>query len=361
MHSSATNRSARARVIRISAALVLSAAAVLAQAPALPEAAGRDVMQRVCGTCHPATIVVGHGMTREGWGQVVASMITRGAKGSPADFETVTDYLAKNLPPNQSAGAAAPQRRRGLSAGPSDRQVVNTEAAERGKTIYGLDCGSCHGPLARGAANGPDLVRSVVVLHDRYADTLGPYLLHTHPKSDGVPIASLTQNQIKDISHFLHQQVEDTLRSGPYTNVLNVMTGDPQAGAAYFNGPGACATCHSVNGDLAGIASKYDPPTLQQRLLFPRAAAFGRGRALVLKPVTVKVTPVNGESISGTLLQIDDFHIALRDGAGAYHSWNRTPQLKIERNDPYAAHDELLDKITDTDIHNLVAYLETLK
>lgn len=300
-------------------------------------------------------------MTRKGWGQVVASMITRGAKGSPADFEAVTDYLAKNLPPTSSSSSAVSPRRSALSAGPRDRQTIDHKAAERGKAIYTSDCGSCHGALARGTANGPDLVRSTVVLHDHYGDTIGPYLLHTHPASDGAPIASLTENQIPDISHFLHEQVEDTLRSGPYTEVLNVLTGNAQAGAAYFHGAGACATCHSPTGDLAGIASKYDPPTLQQRLLFPRMVAVGHGPVTIPKPVTVVVTIDGGESLSGTLVHIDDFNVALRDAAGNYHSWARTPHLKIEQHDPYAAHEELLDKITDTDIHNLVAYLETLK
>jgi hypothetical protein len=89
--------------------------------------------------------------------------------------------------------------------------------------------------------------------------------------------------------------------------------------------------------------------------------ALGRGSVSPTKPVTVTVTPPNGESVSGTLVRIDDFNVALRDSAGNYHSWTRTPALKIERHDPYAAHDELLEKISDKDIHDLVAYLETLK
>lgn len=344
------------------AGALLFAAVAFAQTPGLPDAPGRDTVERLCGACHQPTVVLGHGMTREGWGQVVATMITRGAKGTPAEFEAVTDYLAKNLPPKSSAaGSAVPPRRSRLSAGPQDRQVIDPKAAERGRTTYSSDCASCHGPLARGAANGPDLVRSIVILHDHYGDTIGPYLRHTHPESAGKPLASLTENQIRDLSHFLHQQVEDTLRSGPYTKVLNVLTGDPQAGAAYFNGAGGCTACHSTTGDLAGIASKYDPPTLQQRMLFPRTAALGRRAMTTSKPITVTVTQQNGQSFSGTLVHIDDFNVSLQDSNGNYHSWTRGAQLKINRHDPYATHEELLDKITDADIHNLVAYLETLK
>jgi mono/diheme cytochrome c family protein len=359
----AMNTPPRRFLFRMGAGLLLPAAALLAQAPALPDAPGRDVVQRVCGACHPATIVLGHGMTREGWGQTVASMITRGAKGSPEDFTTVTDYLVKNLPPSQGTTAPGrPQRRRGgLPAGPSDKQVVDTEAANRGKTLFAGDCGSCHGMLARGGQGGSDLVRSSLVLHDRYGDELGPFLHGKHPALPGKPFPVLTATQMNDIGHFIHQQVDDTLRGGPYSKVLNVLTGNATEGAAYFNGPGGCNSCHSPSGDLAGIARKYDPPTLQQRLLFPHTVSFGAGAPTAIKPVTVTVTPQNGTPVSGTLAGIDDFDVALRDASGAYHSWKRTPDVKIERHDPYAAHEELLDKITDKDIHDLVAYLETLK
>ncbi len=140
-----------------------------------------------------------------------------------------------------------------------------------------------------------------------------------------------------------------------------MLTGDPKAGAAYFNGAGGCNHCHSVTGDLAGIASRYEAPALQQRFLFPRVIAFSRNGLAEAKPVTVTVTEATGKSTSGTLLRMDDFNVSLRDADGNYHAWKRTPQLKVEKHDPYATHDALLDKYTDTDIHNVVAYLETLK
>jgi cytochrome c oxidase cbb3-type subunit 3 len=303
-------------------------------------------------------------MTREEWSGVVAGMISRGAKGTQAEFQQVIDYLARNLPPKQPAGNPASPRRGGgggFSMGPDDKQIIDTSAADRGKALYMTACGSCHGPLSRGSNKGPDLVRSVTLLHDRYGSTLGPLLRTQHSRPGGRPLPSFSDDQIKDLSHFLHQQVNDTLRSGPYTKVLNVLTGDPKAGAAYFNGSGTCNTCHSPTGDLAGIASRYDPPTLQQRFLFPGVIGFGRSGVTPAKPVTVTVTTPDGHSTSGTLVRMDDFDVSLRDAAGDYHSWKRTPQLNVETHDPYAAHNELLDKYTDRDIHNVVAYLETLK
>lgn len=234
-------------------------------------------------------------------------------------------------------------------AGPYQRQVIDPAAADRGKRLYAELCINCHGALAKGTENGPDLIRSVIVLRDRVGSELGPALskLPKH-KSDLAP------SQIADLSHFLKQYIEQTARNRNATTPPNVLTGNVPAGRAYFNGTGKCSMCHSPTGDLAGIGKKYDPVTLQQRFLFPRTA---RGA----KRPEVTVTPPSGPPVSGTLERIDDFNVSLRDTSGEYHAWRRTPAMKVELRDPHAAHDELLGRITDAEIHNIVTYLETLK
>ena len=131
----------------------------------------------------------------------------------------------------------------------------------------------------------------------------------------------------------------------------------------YFNGAGKCNTCHSPTGDLKGIGRKYDPPTLQSKFLFPRAVGFGRRGAapVTAKPVAVTVTQPNGEVVEGALQALDDFNVALRDAQGNYRSFKITPELKVVKHDPYAMHVTLLDQYTDKDMHDIVAYLETLK
>lgn len=368
---------------RLLAICLLTAAATFCQSPprgnrppaSFPEAPGRDTVVKVCGGCHGADVVVSKGMTRQQWAQVIASMVSRGAKGTEQEFAQVLDYLTVNLPPdraaapNRPAGQPAGGTRRGgggggggLGWGADDKHVVDAAAADRGKTIYIAECITCHGNKARGAEQGPDLVRSLTVLHDRYGDTIGPFLKKGHPMQSGRPSANLSEPQLEDLAHFLHQRVYDTLRSGPYSQVINVVTGDPKAGAAYFNGQGKCNTCHSPAGDLAGIASKYDPPALQQRFLFPRTIGFGRrGPVSTSKPTMVTVTPASGPAVTGVLVHLDDFSVALRDSSGEYHSWKRTPDLKVAKNDPYAAHIALLDQYTDKNIHDIVSYLVTLK
>jgi mono/diheme cytochrome c family protein len=349
--------------------LVLASMVLYAQgadrAVQLPDAPGRDTVKKVCAPCHPAELVLGKGMSREQWGGIVSNMISRGAKGTEAEFAQVVDYLAKNLPPHTDAQATAQKKRGGgllAQAGPSDRQIVDDQAAERGKITYDAECISCHGPKARGTDKGSDLVRSLIVLKDRYGDTIGPFLRKGHPTQNGAPSVDLKQTEIVDLSHFLHQKVGDTLRTGPYNKVLNVLTGDPKAGEAYFNGPGKCNTCHSPTGDLAGIAKKYDPPVLQLKVVFPQTVAFGRRvTAGSRKPVMVTVTSPSGERVTGVLDQMDDFSVSLRDASGQYRSFERTPGVQVEKSDPYAAHVALLDQYTDKDIHDVVAYLETLK
>jgi mono/diheme cytochrome c family protein len=239
----------------------------------------------------------------------------------------------------------------GQTSGPGDKQTVDAAAADRGKTTYLAQCITCHGAKARGTDTGPDLLRSLVVLRDRYGNELGSFLRKGHPTQSNMPSANFTQQQMQDLSHFLKQRFNETLRSSPTYRIQDVLTGDAKAGAAYFTGAGKCNTCHSPTGDLAGIGKKYDPPTLQQRFLFPQR----------IKPVMLTVTAPAGSAVTGSLVRIDDFDVSLRDASGQYHSWKRTPELRIERNDPYAAHIEMLDEFTDKNIHDVVAYLESLK
>ena len=243
---------------------------------------------------------------------------------------------------------------------------VDQASADRGQQFFTQQCAQCHGAQARGTAtNGTDLIRSLAVLHDRaqqlHGSELAPLLKKPNHSFD------LTQDQLADLSQFLTRAVNKTLRSG-YSNTPTLMlSGDAKAGEAYFNGAGGCTKCHSVTGDLAGIG-KTDPAALQQRFVFPESAIGGRGRGPAAaapptpRPRTqVTVTPPGGQAITGTLVRIDDFNVTLQDSSGAQRTFTRTAAIKVDVDDPYAAHAALLSKYTDADIHNLTAYLETLK
>ena len=381
--------------VRVLVAFVLSAmftATVLAQTPAaggssgpqLPEGTGKDVTHKVCGsTCHGPDIMMGKGRTRDQWTAVVNTMVSRGAKASTAELTQISEYLSSHFGPNMVV--SAPPRRGGrsggapgasgrgpgpLGAGAADSHVVDDAGAERGKSVYIAECITCHGVKARGGnpnlpgnQQGPDLIRSLVVLHDRYGKEIAPFLAKGHPLQSGRPPSSLKAEDVADLAHFLHQKVYSTLRSGGELQIQNVLTGNPKAGAAYFNGAGKCNTCHSPTGDLKGIGRRYDPPTIQSKFLFPRTVGFGRRGAASAneKPVTVTVTQSNGEVVTGVLVTLDDFNVSLRDSQGGYRSFKITESLKVVKHDPYAMHVALLDQYTDKDIHDIVAYLESLK
>ncbi len=244
---------------------------------------------------------------------------------------------------------------------------VDEAAAARGQQFFTASCAQCHGADARGTTKGPDLIRSLAVLHDRAQQLHGRELAPLLQKQPDHAF-NLTQDQVSDLSQFLTRAVNRILRSGGYYNQpSDLLSGDPKAGEAYFNGAGGCNKCHSPTGDLAGIGSKFPPATLQQKIAFPQTGfgfgGRGRGGASGESRTrsAVTVTLSDGATIKGDLVRIDDFDVTLQDSSGAYKTFSRTPGTKVDVTDPYAAHVALLDKYTDADIHNLTAYLETLK
>jgi len=323
---------------------------------------GRVTFERVCGTCHKPDVALSTRRSKAQWQETVNSMVGKGMKAPDEELAVVIDYLSANygnvvVPATPVAAPAGRGRGPVSGMGSDDKHVVDSAAADRGRRTYAAECINCHGTHTRGGDNGADLVRSLVVLHDRYGNELGPFLRKGHP-TQTTPSANLTQTQVEELSHLLHQELYATLRGA--LDVQNVLTGDAKAGAVFFNGAGKCSTCHSPTGDLAGIGKRYEPVNLQQRFLFPQAGRGGRGSA-PSRPTMATVTPPSGAPVSGTLLQIDDFNVSLRDASGEYHAWKRTPALKVVKNNPFAVHIELLDQYTDKNMHDIVAYLETLK
>jgi cytochrome c oxidase cbb3-type subunit 3 len=223
-------------------------------------------------------------------------------------------------------------------------------AIERGHKQFEQACGFCHGPDATGA-RGPDLVRSPLVAHDAKGDLIGGVIRQGRPDK-GMPAMPLTDAQVSDIAAFLHARAAEAQGSNGVPKaypVEKLLTGSADSGKAFFNGAGGCNKCHSVTGDLSGVASKYSPIDLEAHMLYPGG-----------RHTTAVVTLPSGEEIKGTIEHADDFMVSLRDDSGWYRSFSRA-QVKVELQDGLAAHRELLGKLTQADVHNLFAYLETLK
>lgn len=241
------------------------------------------------------------------------------------------------------------------------RDVPDAAAVERGQKLFVARCGFCHGSNANGGESGPDLIRSVLALDDEGGDKIGPVIRSGRPDK-GMPSFPLTDDQIKDVAAFLRSRQQAAIDRNTYT-IQNIVTGDAKKGQEFFNGAGRCNTCHSPTGDLAGIAAKYDPVALQARFLYPGPRRQRRGdeAAQNTTPTPVTVTLPSGQTITGKLEYLDDFDVALRDASGDYRSFSRGAGVKVDVRDPLAAHEELLKKYTDEQMHNLVAYLVTLK
>ena len=238
------------------------------------------------------------------------------------------------------------------------RPVPPSDAVERGQKQFVVQCGSCHGANARGDDNGPDLVRSEIVLDDEQGSLLGPVIRKGRP-NEGMPAFDLSDAQIQDLAAFLRERTQAAINRNAYP-LQNLLTGDAKAGQAFFNGAGRCNTCHSVAGDLAGIGSRVQPAQLQTRMLYPRGGRGGGPAGTQAKPTTATVTPRTGPAISGTLEFIDDFTVGLRDADGYYRAFSRY-SIKLDIQDPLAGHVQLLRQYSDKNLHDMLAYLVTLK
>jgi mono/diheme cytochrome c family protein len=268
--------------------------------------------------------------------------------------------------PRGKLSSPPPTASNGVSAAAILGSGQDPAAFERGGRVFAAYCAGCHGTAGKGGPGAPDLIRSVLVLDDEKGILIAPVIREGRPDK-GMPKLPLSEAQIADVVAWLHVRTYSAGHRGTYT-YGNIVTGDARQGEAYFNGAGTCSTCHSPTGDLASIGKKYDPFSLQARWLQPRGGARRSSSAASAKALpTVTVTLPSGESFEGTLDHIDDFTVALRDSAGQFHSFSRnsgardsgTP--KVEVHDPLKAHTDLLRQYTDADIHNITAYLVTLK
>ena len=244
-----------------------------------------------------------------------------------------------------------------LQRPPGDPEVV-----ARGEALYGINCRACHGMDLRGGdLGGPNLLRSQLVLRDEAGELMGPVIRDGQSGLGGsyMPPVPLSDEDVQAVVTYVHDVLGTASRQGgpPLGEELelDILVGDATAGRTYF--AEKCAACHSPTGDLEGIATRIpEPKELQNTWV------RGAGRNTERPPVTVTVTLASGERIEGELERLNDFLVVLTDGAGRHRSFGRegdTP--RVELHDPMAAHREMLQVYRDADIHDVTAYLVTLK
>jgi|KBSMisStaDraftv2_1062788.scaffolds.fasta_scaffold07910_5 mono/diheme cytochrome c family protein len=218
-------------------------------------------------------------------------------------------------------------------------------AAARGMPLFAQNCAACHGQAARGGI-GPSLITSDLVLTDEHGEQLVPFLKKGKAEK-GMPAFSMSDQQLRDITEFLHLQVESVANRGTY-HVLNILVGNAPKGKAYVQAH--CMSCHRPETFLH-IASKYrSPEQLQRNWIWPVRD----------RKITANVKTSDG-TISGQVTQISDFRVTLLDKSGETHTIDRGPDIEVQMNDPLAAHQRLVMTLANDDMHNVTAYLETLK
>ena len=240
------------------------------------------------------------------------------------------------------------------------RPPIDPAVVARGKTLYGINCQGCHGQDLRGGdLGGPNLLRSQVALSDQDGELIVP-IIQGARQSMGMPRIELSLEDSKTVAAYVRSVIATIGVAGVPPEAqkpLSIVTGNAVEGEAYFNLK--CKTCHSPQGDLQGIASRINNPKALQNLWL---AGTLRGAASKAAVATVTVTLASGAIVEGQLVHIDDFLVTLEQADGTQRSFRRDGNLpKVLVHDPLQAHKDLLPVYTDKDIHDLTAYLVTLK
>ena len=283
--------------------------------------------------------------------------------GAPQTPAPAGPPAGRGQPPGQGRGG-------GRATFPAQqRTLADAATVARGKTLYEINCRACHGGDLRGGdIGGPNLLRSQLVLNDQHGELIVPVVKNgrQNPGMPPMPALPLGEEDVKAIAEFIHS-VAFTMRGQgsppPGEEVeLNIVVGDAQAGEAYFTAK--CASCHSASGDLKGVGERIASPLQLQNTWITGGGGRGRGGAggPVSRPVTVSVAMQDGSKVEGRLVRIDDFYVVVGLENGSMRTIRRTGDTpKVTIDDPLEGHRKLLTVYTDKDIHDVTAYLVTLK
>ena len=286
------------------------------------------------------------GINRQMTDAQITDLIHKGRGRMPGFPKLQDEELTALLHYLATSGNSGPEMAGGSSAG-----VHASGLAGAGGALFRQNCAFCHGRDAMGGETGPDLTRSKLVHTDVNGDKISEVVREGRPGTK-MPAFNFSSQELLSIVAFIHAQESSAAamkgqRRG--VDVSDLQTGNVEAGRQYFDGAGTCAKCHSATGDLAGIATRYEGLQLEERMLYPRDVKTG-----------VTVTLSSGQRITGTLAYLDEFTLGMRDANDTYHSW-QVNKVKYTLDSPVDAHEKLFGQYTDADIHNLMAYLQTLR
>ena len=246
------------------------------------------------------------------------------------------------------------------------RPTADKAIVAHGKLLFGVNCRGCHGADLRGGdLGGPNLLRSQVALTDKNGELIIPIIQGSRQKM-GMPAIGLNEADSSAVAAYVRSVVGMIQEQGAPPSVgrqvPSILVGNAGEGAAYFSTK--CAGCHSASNDLKQIGSRItDPKRLQNVWLSGFLPQDDRTHETKSPPpLTATVSLPSGETLQGQLVRQDDFLVTIKLGDGTEKTLRRagdSPSVKID--DPLKAHRDLLPQYSDKDIHDVTAYLVTLK
>lgn len=278
---------------------------------------------------------------------------------APAKPGAQTPGTQNVQPPNE------PARRGGFVPG-QKRPPGDPVQIARGKTLFDINCRGCHGADLRGGdLGGPNLLRSQVALSDQNGELIVP-IIHGSRQNMGMPAIELNDADANAVAAYVRSVIETIQGQGAPPSAgrepPSILIGNASEGKAYF--ATKCSGCHSVTNDLNNIAGRIpDPKRLQDAWLAGGTREDEpEGAASTPRTVTATLSLPSGGTVEGKLVRVDDFLITLALADGSKKTFRRTgdtPNVVIH--DPLKAHRDLLPEYSDKDIHDVTAYLVTLK
>jgi cytochrome c oxidase cbb3-type subunit 3 len=231
------------------------------------------------------------------------------------------------------------------------------ESISQGKDIFAGTCANCHGIDGSGA-NGPN-IRGV-------GATLGPEGVYGTirvgvPGTGMPPFATLDDATI--------WKIVDYVSSLGHENG-GVATGDPQKGKSLYESNG-CATCHSIDAqggdlgpDLSHIGAQRSIVSLEKTLTDPGSNlpldSSLQERSAYPAYLIYRAVKKDGKIVEGMRVDEDSFTIQLRDSTGHIQSIQKFGVQKIEAEPGKSFMPSYKDKLSATQINDLVAYLSSL-
>ena len=246
----------------------------------------------------------------------------------------------------------------GQKRAPEDPAVV-----KRGKTLFEVNCRGCHGPDLRGGdMGGPNLLRSPVALTDQHGELIVP-IIHGSRQKMGMPAININDTDAEAVAAYVRSVIGSIEGQGKPPSEghedPSILVGNVAEGKSYFDTK--CASCHSAGGDMKAFVDRVK----DQKRMQSTWVEGGRESEEInpKRTSSAEVTLASGEQFSGLVVQIDEFLITLKLADGTDRSFDRisVSNPKVVIHDPMEKHHQMLLEYTDKDIHDVTAYLETLK